>query len=275
MLQSQIPGPYVPPPDTVDTAIHVTCTYDTLFPLPNADATPRKSLFTGHQLPVRHTVETAIHRQEVPGWFLGFIALSFMFICIYLRSKHLSLANVLYSAIDNRAMERILREYNLTHTKALAIIAPIMLMPVTLVAYRFLLPRGSNLWISISQYLLVYLACCLIYYLRNGIIRLFGNAFEDNEAIHMYLSSNYLYHLLYAVVTTPMAFFICYTDNMGEVFLKVLIGIIGLLFIMRVLRGMQLILTHAKTSKLYLFYYLCTLEIVPILILIKLQFPYN
>lgn len=269
MPHTPIPGPYVPPPDTVDTIIHVTCAYDTLFPLPTVRTTPRKSLFTGHQLQVLHSAETTIQRNEAPGWFLGFIALSFLFICIYLRSKQLNLGNVVNAAVNNRAMERILRESNLTHTKDLTIIAPIMLLPLTLIGCYFFVSGRSNTWFAILQYLTVYVGACLVYYLRNGIIRLIGNAFENDEAIHIYLSSNYIYHLLYAVAATPMAFFVCYTDNMGPVFLQVLGGIIGLLFIMRLLRGMQLILTHAKSSKLYLFYYLCTLEIVPVLLVIK------
>lgn len=269
MPNTSIPGPYVPPLDTTGTAVHVTCAYDTLFTSPTVDNTLHKSLFTGHQLPILHTTETAIQRQGSPGWLLAFIAFSFLFICIYLRSKHLNLGNVFLSAIDSRAMDRILRESNLTHTKDLAVIAPIMLMPVFLIVYHTLFPSGGNPWTAMAQYLFGLLACCLAYYLRNGVIRLLGNAFEDNEAIHIYLSSNYMYHLLYGITATVMAFFVCYTDNVGPIFLLVFLGILGLLFIMRLLRGMQLILTHAKASKLYLFYYLCTLEIVPVLVLIK------
>ena len=46
--------------------------------------------------------------------------------------------------------------------------------------------------------------------------------------------------------------------------------IVALLMIIRIIRGMIIILSSANDSKFYLFYYLCTVEIVPILIIAKL-----
>ena len=54
----------------------------------------------------------------------------------------------------------------------------------------------------------------------------------------------------------------------------ILAGILGLLFVVRLIRGLQLILTFSKTPKFYLFYYLCILEIVPIIIIIKVAISY-
>ena len=144
-----------------------------------------------------------------------------------------------------------------------------MLIPISLIGYHAFIPHVSNTWIDILQYLLLVVVCCTIYFTRNGILRFIGNAFENRESVHIYLSSNYIYHLLYGIVATAFAFFIFYTDYAGQTFLYILYGIIALLFIIRFLRGMQLILTYSKTPKLYLFYYLCILEIVPIIVLIK------
>lgn len=233
------------------------------------------SLFTHHTLPVTHTHEIAIQRQGAPGWFLAFIALSFLLSCIYLRSKQINVIDVLQSAVDRRAMDRNLRESNMTHNGDKAPIAVLMLIPVALLLYYyFMKPSIQNTWIQIGQYLLLLLSCTGAYFLRNGLIRFVGSAFENEESVSLYLTSNYVYHMLYGIVATIMCFFVCYTDSMGPIFFKITLGILAFLFISRIIRGMQLILTNSNTLKLYLFYYLCIFEIVPIIIVSKLLTVY-
>ena len=254
MFQIDTLPPYIAPVDTTADSLTVVCAYDTLFtPMGPTEPVLHRSLFTHHHLPVQNSHETTIQHQGSPGWLFVVIILSITLICIFLRNKQIRLVDLLQSAIDHRAMDRMLRDTNLTHTIDQAIIAPLMLMPISLVGY----------------YILLFAVCIAVYYTRNGIIRFIGNAFENSEAVHIYLSSNYIYHLLYGIAATAIAFFIFYTDRVGQTFLYILLAVIALLFTARLLRGMQLILTNAKTQKFYLFYYLCILEIVPLIIVSK------
>lgn len=272
MSQIDTLPPFLPSFDSSAVAISDTealCVYDSIFkPIEQAEPVLHRSLFTHHQLTVQNTHEINIHRQESPSWFFGFIILSIFLICVYLRSKQISITNLLQSAIDHRAMDRMLRDTNLTHALDQAPMALIALIPISLVCYYFFFPH-NNVLRDMLQYLLLLITCYGIYFARNGIIRFFGNAFANSDTVHLYLSSNYIYHLLYGIAATAFAFFICYTDSVGKIFFYILAAIIGILFIFRVIRGMLLILTNAKTPKVYLFYYLCTFEIVPIIILTK------
>ena len=270
MFQIDTLPPYSAPVDTNTDSLTVVCAYDTLFtPMGPVEPVLHRSLFTHHLLPVQNSHETTITHQGSPGWLFAVIIISLTLICLFLRNKQIQLVDLLQSAIDHRAMDRMLRDTNLTHTVDQAIIAPLMLIPVSLVCFYSYLPQTSNIWTNILHYILILAACIAVYYARNGIIRFIGNAFENSEAVHIYLSSNYLYHLLYGIAATALAFFIFYTDQVGKTFLYILLGIIALLFTVRFLRGMQLILTNAKTQKFYLFYYLCILEIAPLIIVSK------
>lgn len=270
MLQIDTLPPYNPMVDTTADSLQAICAYDTIFtPIGKEEPIIHKSLFTHHLLPVQNTHEITIQHQGSPGWLLIFIALSISLISIFLRNKQISIVDLLHSAIDSRAMDRLLRDSNLTHASDQAIIAPLMLLPVSLVAYYALAPRLSNVWIDMLTFVICFAAACLVYFTRNGIIRLFGSAFDNSDSVHIYLSSNYIYHLLYGIAASVLAFFVFYTDRVGQTFLYILLGIIALLFIIRLFRGMQLILTNSKTPKFYLFYYLCILEIVPIIVLTK------
>ena len=257
------------PTDTAEVK-QVNCAYDTIFsPREIAEPVLHRSLFTHHELQVTNHYEREIYHQEAHGWFFGVIVISIFLICNYLRRKQMSLVNLLQSAIDHRALDRLLRDTNLTHPSSQAPIALIMLLPLSLVGYYSFMPHNSNILNDMLGYVILLAACYAIYFTRNGIIRLLGNAFGNSDSVYVYLSSNYIFHLLYAIVGTIMAFFVCYTGDMGKIFLYITLGVIGLLAVIRFLRGMQVILTLSKTSKFYLFYYLCILEIVPIVIIIK------
>lgn len=263
--------PYSPVADsgTSPVSAKVYCFYDSIFvPVDHAEPVPRKSLFTHHLLPVRHGQEMAITHVGTPGWYLGGIAVSVVILVLFLHSKQLRILDLLQSLFSERTMSRVLREANLTRAVTQAPIALIMLFPICLVVnYSFIRPT-SNGWMEILAFLAIYAASCIVYYLRNGIFRFIGETFLNGEAVHLYLTSNYVYHLVYCIMAVAFSFFVCFTGNVGDIFLTILLGVLGLLVVMRFVRGMYLILTHAKSPKLYLFYYLCTLEIVPVIVLI-------
>ena len=105
--------------------------------------------------------------------------------------------------------------------------------------------------------------------LKNSFIRLLGNIFDDRAATMLYISSNNLFYFIGGLTTTPLLLLLFYISGAQDTLLKTTLIIIAIVFTIRLLRGMQLILTNSKTSKLYLFYYLCILEIIPILVMAK------
>ncbi len=248
----------------------IVCAYDTIFtPLEAKEPTLHKSLFTHHELQVKTSHEKAIMREDAPGWMFGVIMIALFLVFNFIRRKQISTVELLQSAIDHRALDRLLRDTNLTHPTSLAPIAIIMLLPITLMGYYSFMSHSSKMLSDLLTYLLVLVVCLALYFIRNGAIRLVGNAFGNKESTYFYLASNYIFHLLYAIVGSVMAFFVCFTGDMGKTFFFIALGLLGLLMTVRFIRGMLIILTLSKTSKFYLFYYLCILEIVPIVIIAK------
>ncbi len=265
VLDSTIGEPVPAAPKT-----DVVCAYDTIFtPLEAREPVLHKSLFTHHELQVKSSHEKSIMHEDAPGWFFGVIALALFLIFNFLRRKQINLIELLQSAIDHRALDRLLRDSNLTHPSAQAPIALIMILPLSLMGYYFFMPHGSKILADILTYALVFLVCFAAYFTRNGVMRIVGDAFSNNESVSFYLASNYIFHLLYAIVGAVMAFFVCYTGEMGQTFFYITLALLGALMVVRFIRGMQIILTLSKTSKFYLFYYLCILEIVPVVIIAK------
>ena len=261
--------PFSPLPDSLIQPVKILCAYDTVFtPLDHAEPMPRKSLFTHHLLPVHNNYEISISHASTSGWYLGGIMLSILFITLFMRVRQLRLPDLFLSLFNEQTLDRMLRETNLTRPSSQAIIAPIVLLPIALVAQYLWLP-AHNEWQAMLHFVLLYLVSIVAYFLRNGLFRFIGNAFFNKEAVHLCLSSNYIYHLVYGIATSLLAFFVCFTDGHANTFATALGVVLSLLYLMRLIRGAQLILSHAKTSKLYLFYYLCTLEIAPLVIVIS------
>lgn len=269
MLQIDTLPAYIQPSDT-EAATTTATVLDSIFtPMEQAEPTLHKSLFTHHQLQVKNSHEIAIQPHYAHGWMFVFILLSIFLTCLYVRAKQIRLLDLLQSAIDVRALDRMLRDTNLTHAPDQVPIALISLLPLALVGYVSFLPQSSNNLIAVLNFLLVMLGIYAAYFTRNGLLRIMGHAFNNTESVHVYLSSNYIYLFLYGLVGSAMAFFVCYTGDMCHTFLNIMLGILGVLLVARIIRGMLIILTLSKTSKLYLFYYLCILEIVPIVIIAK------
>lgn len=259
---------------TVDNTVS-TLSADSLFIPTQAHDTVapaiRKSLFVHHSLPVTNTNEVTIHHQDSSGWMFGLIAITLFIQCFYIKANRLRFWEICKSLFNHHTQERVLREANLYRPERLSVMALMMLVPLSLLCYHILcrLEFANYGWWGMIQWGGIFLAMITAYYTRNGIIRILGNGFYNYEAADAFICSNYLYQLVEGIITTPLLFFICFTGNTGTGFLYILLTLLSILFILRLFRGSQLFLTTAKRPRLYFFYYLCTLEIVPFAILAK------
>ena len=213
----------------------------------------RPSLFREHTLVPHDASLLARPDVEPPAWTFVLLVLLAGLLCLYYRIHKISVGSLLHSIVDSRAMDRMLRNSNMTRS------IPSLALPTAYYVSR--LPLGN--------YLLISAAVMLAYLLRNLLIRLLGTIFEDNVAVQTYITNNYLYHLVLASVTIPALFLFFYLPAGNGVVLDILAGFIVLEFVLRLFRGMRLFFIQSFNSHFYLFYYLCIVEIIPILVLIK------
>ena len=101
-----------------------------------------------------------------------------------------------------------------------------------------------------------------------ALVQLLGVIFKTRET-----TGNYLLNLLiFALLTGPLLLialiFIVYLKSL--LLLHICLFIFGFLFVFRFIRGFFIGMALTKFSYLFLFVYLCSLEILPLLVLIKL-----
>lgn len=232
----------------------------------------KKSLFKGHQLKSVGMNASPRIEQGTGSWLFCSVIVLLALISWFINSYRFRIRDIFSAAFSVRGLNFLFRENNFT--RELSLLPMSLFYFGGLSFYLYFWAQWAGVRVGGGQDWILFLsllgACILFYVLRSGLIRLLGSIFENSSATSLYMANTYIYSFVSAIFVVPLTLIIFYAPRF-QFFLAILLGIIvGILFIMRLFRGMKIMLKQTKNSKLYLFYYLCILEIVPILIAVKL-----
>ncbi|MBP5548091.1 MAG: DUF4271 domain-containing protein [Bacteroidales bacterium] len=232
----------------------------------------RESMFLGNSHSSAEPPQPILGRQKegYSGWFFGTIVLMLAIVSIFINSRRFKLKEAFQSLFDRRVLERVLRENNVKMWSLLPMTG-IYIACLALTVVRATDFSGIHTHYSELQLFLASFAGIAAFILvKNSLIRLIGNVFNDSGSTSLYVANSHFFFLAGGLVLTPLQLLSFYGSGLSSTSLKISTFFIAILFIVRLLRGIPLILSNSKTSKLYLFYYLCIFEIVPILVMVKL-----
>lgn len=259
--------PYAVETPVPDLGIAVTDSVAFYF-LPDSSLTVepvvRPSLFREHTLVMRHEELQPRNDTAAPVWVFGVLVALLALTTLYFRTCKLRFSTLMPVLFDSRAMDRTLRNNNFNSRIRFVPMGMLMLSCLMLAVHQTALAKTG-----FGGYLLLVAGMTVLYLLRNGLLRLLGLAFDNKPAVDVYITSNYFYHLTLASLTLPLLFLLTYLPSGQSVVLTVLGIVVVLAMLMRLFRGMKLFLTQSSGPYVYLFYYLCIVELTPVLILIK------
>lgn len=256
---------------TVDTVyeihdVDLGIPLDSIFPyIERPEPQMRQTLFTHHDMAVQHDQPIARHNDTVPEWTFGLLISLTVLTFVYYNSHKIRFGELLKSTIDHHATDRLVRSCNMGRPMTLSPICFLLTAVLAVAGYQSAMTHTGPV-----GYLLLTAGLAAGYLLRNGVIRMLGNIFGNQDAVSSYIVSNYLYHLVLTTALIPLLFLFIYMPWGNETMLYIIVALVAMSFIMRISRGIKVFLTSSRDYSFYLFYYLCTVEIVPILILIKL-----
>lgn len=223
----------------------------------------RPSLFTHTTLPVTHNDLQARPDNTPAAWLFALLLLLCGALILYYKSHKLRLIEILSGTVDRRAMDRLVRGNNLNTMR----LVPMGLLAIAALSTSIYLMAMSHT--GVVGWLMIAGGLTVAYLIRNGIIALLGSTFEDSDATTAHITSNYMYHLLLATVTIPLLFLQTYLPGGCETLFYIIAGFTAFCLVVRLFRGLKLFLTLSKSHSFYLFYYLCTVELIPLLVLTK------
>lgn len=204
-------------------------------------------------------------------WIIGAIA-TLMILFAFLRyffAKQLTA--IVQSFFSNRVLANLNKEDNLFTSW------PFLLLFVqfgfTIGMFIYLTAQYKQLSVvagGFQFFISVSISIVLLYAFKIIILRLVGFFFNIQKPINGYISILYLSYFNAALLFMPLVVaFALSPIKYGEFYVIIALILFAIIFTVQLIRAGVNILSQHRFSKVYLFLYFCTLEICPILILIR------
>jgi hypothetical protein len=251
-----------------------TLLYDStfsVFPLINQVHTvklSRSPVFMSHEL--RPEKFQPIARENTSNdwtFLLLFVCVAlFTWVQIYYRKRFIQIFQSLFS---EKRVNFLIRDGHLFNEQITLALGFIFVMGSSLFLFlinKFLI--GLSLGNGIFLFLKIVLALVGFIIIKFILIQLIKAIFLTKEATSRYVLNSLIFDLSLGVILLPFLIFITYTGS--DILIYLFLSIASITFIYKLLRGFIIGLSYSGFSLFYLFLYLCTVEVLPVVVVVKL-----
>jgi len=204
-------------------------------------------------------------------WFLFILLLLFATLGWFKYNFNRYLGQVLNGTVSYQVSQRLYRDQNVLFLRVSGMLNVFFIFTTAVFLYQTaryfnLLNYAVNgLWI----YLLIAAAFGTLFFIRQVSLRFIGFLFDKNEAFSEYLHNTQLYNKSMALLLLPLILGAAYMPvDLQPVFIFSGITLSISLFVLKIFRGSQIIIRN-DVLILYWILYLCTLEILPLIIIYR------
>lgn len=227
------------------------------------------SPFRGHTL---RPAETSVvkHTDYQPAWIFGILLGASVILTwvVYFHRKRL--VRLVFSGFSKRNLNQLLREgdpFKEWLTPALSMVYVMMLALLVYQVNKFIFGvRIPNLP-DFLFYLFLVLAISIFWVIKLFLMRFLRMIFRTETTNYLYVINILIFTGLTGILLLPVLLLATYLQS--PVFLLAASALSGLLFLIRFLKGFLIGFSLTRFSYLFLFVYLCGLELLPVLILTK------
>jgi hypothetical protein len=250
----------------ITTSPDTTCTW-----MSTGSSQPvfEKSIFRSHQL---RATDLGINqvRETQPDWVLGVLMGCFILFAWAQVFYARRIRQVFRAPFSKRFINQLTRDGNLFRERISVVMGSIYILTFALFLYEFNEQifgysihgiTGVSLYWLITGVIIVSLAVKVI------LVRFLGAIFKTRETTNNYLLNLLIFALLAGPLFLVALVFIVYLKSALLLYLCLAGYVILLVF--RFTRGFFIGMELRKFSYLFLFVYLCSLEILPLLVLVK------
>lgn len=235
-------------------------------------ATPRPFLDTA---PANIILQPLASPEFTNNWIFWILLAGFVILTM-VRFYHEKRLRLFGSSVFKRsAATQLIRESPIYLHRSFFLMMLIYIISVTLLIYQSVeitspgSTEGLKTLLVFLEFVGIYVTFSLLKIL---VIWLISVTFKNKETAKEYIQNILIYNLVTGMLLLPVLVFIIYTYH--ELFLY-LAGVLVLFMIfLRFIRGVAIGLSDSKFSLIHLFLYLCTLEILPLLVAAKFLSKY-
>ncbi len=230
------------------------------------------SLFQHHLL--RGSIsQQKIHYTDYDYSITGILLILYvMFVWLFV-SNYKKLSQIIKGFYVNRYANQLTREEFSIGNRVSVFLSVFFVFTLTLFICRIISYYGFHTFTNNEAVLGIITAVSItvIYIIKFFIIKLFGYIFELQKEAADYMMTVFLFGNTLGLFMLPLIVCLAFVKQVPPVFfIYAGIGIIITLFCIRIIRGVILALNSSRISKFYLFLYLCALEILPLIVMMKL-----
>lgn len=261
----------MPPTDTLDTQQNgdsLLFCWDSVFGIPDQSLLPcHKSLFSDHSMPVKHSEPLPRVQSDDGGYVFAVCILLVIAFLIFAILRKFQIKNVLAAAFSSRHTNILMRDSGLKNDFSMWPASLIYYSSVATAAYVATSDIFDIHLFGMADLPILIGVTLLFIFLRHILTKLLGIASGEKDTVAMYTITGTFFQLAGATLVIPATIAARYADTS---FVWFAAAIAALVFVLRLARGLSLVLSKSGGFKLYLFYYLCIIEIIPLLIFTKL-----
>ncbi len=125
---------------------------------------------------------------------------------------------------------------------------------------------------GLKMFSAIMLLVLISWFLKNAILTFMGNLFRNQVILSEFLLINFIFNLVVGFILLPVLILAVYLPSPEVLYAGVIIWVLA--FIYRLLRELFMSSSFTKFSLFHRILYLCTFEIVPLLVLTKLVMIY-
>ncbi len=235
--------------------------------------TTRESMFTVHQLQVKNA-KPFIKKEYSNDWIALLLLICFSLLAwalIFYRKRVKQITKATYS---NMTVNQLIRDGDLFKERIVVPFTIIYFLSISLFIFQI-----SHYYLNLKQlelysflfFIKILVVILGLYILKQIATKFIGNVFKNNTATYIYLLNGFIFNIVTGIILLPLLLFMVYSRGAISSFsINLSIVLVVALYALRYFRGAIIGVSFSKFSHFYLFLYLCTLEILPILIIIKI-----
>jgi hypothetical protein len=240
---------------------------------PAADAAVYIRLYQGHELKAVNS--KPIQRNNVsPDWLFPIVLLLLAFFAWLRLFYSKFFVQMLRAFLNLNLSNQIVRDENIFFQRVSIYLSIVFNVILALLVYFISIHYNwhvGGVGPGFMRYLFFVVVITAAYALKYLVLKITGWLFEQEREIATYIFNIFLINNILGMALLPFVCLLAYNQSIsGPWLIYVPLILIGVGFAWRYYRGFRIGMGTGSFSPLYLFLYLCTLEIAPLMILIRI-----
>jgi len=232
-------------------------------------------IYNGHELQQVHQQALA-RNNTLPVWFFPFL-LVVLAVIAWLKFFYSRYFQQIFQAFLNfNLANQIVRDENIFVQRASIYLSVVFNLIIALLLYLLSLHyewKLGGIDNGFMRFFFLFVLITIVYALKFIVLKVAGWLFEQEREMTAYMFHIFLTNNLLGIALLPIIGLLAYSAFPYLWLAITVLSLVIMSFGWRIFRGIQIGLSVSSFSPLYLFLYLCTLEIAPLLVLIRIVIP--